>query len=569
MKRQAQNTLTSQNSADSDSKRKHNLTTYQDILSAITEVDLSTDQLATLANTIETLYAIRVNRVIQNFPFDLLAKIINSPKFTVTNLLPLRLVCQSWNKVISSFSKVNTKGRVNDLSRMLAIFPLRSLAIYPESISPDFSFFTGLSELKVIDPNPPSPAKYSRNLTELAVLTNLSKLILGSAMVTSLGPLTGLTYLSLKRPQGIQRPEIDRLKHLTQLIAEDPAIFTKGRGIWKHTFNKGSSYEGEFKDGLPNGQGIRYQTNGSRSEGHFVNGLLEGQGQVFDSNGTLCYEGNFKTGKMNGEGTQYWKGHKYEGEFHEGRREGLGVLYQADGRKYTGPFKNGSPEGEGVLITPGGTRYTGQFKGGRPNGHGDLWRADGMCYSGNFKNTVPDGQGTMSFPDGTRYAGHFKWNSTAKQLEVTTHDGEKHHIEKSVLEQILFDVPPSHHPTTLSQSTTIIPMVVPLVPLLITPASKSQPPATRSPTPTPTPTPAPVVVVNLVNSAESIPPPTITPRTTAPVPAWGLDPPHSTLSTGIQPPPPTTVVTPSTLVPPTILPIPTNKSRQAKKKDDP
>jgi hypothetical protein len=53
------------------------------------------------------------------------------------------------------------------------------------------------------------------------------------------------------------------------------------------------------------------------------------------------YSGSWHNGKMHGKGVYTWAdGKQYVGEFHEGVREGRGVLI-AKSRKISGIFKNG------------------------------------------------------------------------------------------------------------------------------------------------------------------------------------------------------------------------------------
>ena len=51
-------------------------------------------------------------------------------------------------------------------------------------------------------------------------------------------------------------------------------------GYSRTTQEDGSVYEGEFKDGLFDGQGILTYVNGDRYEGQFSEGKFEGQGKA-------------------------------------------------------------------------------------------------------------------------------------------------------------------------------------------------------------------------------------------------------------------------------------------------
>lgn len=126
-------------------------------------------------------------------------------------------------------------------------------------------------------------------------------------------------------------------------------------------YKDGIKYIGEIKNGLPNGNGKLYYSNGNLSfEGYFIDGLLNGTGKQFYQNGTLSYDGEWKDGKSNGNGKAYdpngnlisdgvfkdnvlvsgkaylykdghlvWSG---EGTFNEGQFTGYGAIYDQGGK---------------------------------------------------------------------------------------------------------------------------------------------------------------------------------------------------------------------------------------------
>ncbi len=78
--------------------------------------------------------------------------------------------------------------------------------------------------------------------------------------------------------------------------------------------HKGDVYEGEWRDGSPNGKGNYY---------HLADNQFKGD----------KYNGDIKDGKKNGQGINYFaNGNKYIGEFKDGRRHGQGKFIYADGR---------------------------------------------------------------------------------------------------------------------------------------------------------------------------------------------------------------------------------------------
>ena len=111
-------------------------------------------------------------------------------------------------------------------------------------------------------------------------------------------------------------------------------------------------YLGEADQNIPQGRGC-FIYNGKDNEelkwiGYFDKGDKSNFGKLYNEEGRLIYEGEYKNGLRNGEGTYYYaRGLKYEGQFVNGLREGHGVFYWEDGTRWEGPFKNNEMEGEG------------------------------------------------------------------------------------------------------------------------------------------------------------------------------------------------------------------------------
>ncbi len=97
------------------------------------------------------------------------------------------------------------------------------------------------------------------------------------------------------------------------------------------------------------------------------------------------YQGNFRNGKYDGQGVYtFTNGNKYVGEFKNGKSNGQGTLTYADGGKYTGNWKNGKSNGQGTLTYADGSEYTGNWKDDVPNGQGTYTYADGSVYNSNL-----------------------------------------------------------------------------------------------------------------------------------------------------------------------------------------
>ena len=63
----------------------------------------------------------------------------------------------------------------------------------------------------------------------------------------------------------------------------------------------------------------------------------------------MVYEGDYANGLRNGQGTYYYPdGEKYVGEFGDGVREGQGCFYWNDGTSWEGSFKENEMDGKGM-----------------------------------------------------------------------------------------------------------------------------------------------------------------------------------------------------------------------------
>jgi len=117
--------------------------------------------------------------------------------------------------------------------------------------------------------------------------------------------------------------------------------------IW-HTIENGlARYKGEWKNGLPNGKGIKhfYKTD-SYIDGNFVDGFAEGYGkQTFEQTWEKTqpyYAGEFKRNQYQGKGEyHYGDGDYYKGDWKDGKYHGQGTAYSLRlDRTWVGEYKN-------------------------------------------------------------------------------------------------------------------------------------------------------------------------------------------------------------------------------------
>jgi len=94
-------------------------------------------------------------------------------------------------------------------------------------------------------------------------------------------------------------------------------------------------------------------------------GLAEGYGEA---TGAAQYKGGIKAGRKHGKGMKTWPSvDRYEGDFIEDRKEGVGIYIWGRrsawaGEKYSGDYRNDQRHGFGVYEWPGGDRYAGPWE---------------------------------------------------------------------------------------------------------------------------------------------------------------------------------------------------------------
>jgi hypothetical protein len=237
-------------------------------------------------------------------------------------------------------------------------------------------------------------------------------------------------------------------------IVDGSARMSKLTGRGMETTLEGDRYEGDFVNGLREGQGTIVRTEGTRIEGSFSKDVLI-SGTMTKPDGWR-YEGSFDGNQApSGSGIMHWpNGSQYEGQFSKGiydgkghyrlatgrvlvgewiagkfafgtatdpdgaprevdmrmsaaKRSGKGRTINTDGDQYEGEFKDGNFHGIGYLKTSRNTEYTGEFANGLLV-KGQVKLSDGSVYEGTMVDGKYDGYGIMRYNDTSYYEGEYK-----------------------------------------------------------------------------------------------------------------------------------------------------------------
>jgi hypothetical protein len=175
------------------------------------------------------------------------------------------------------------------------------------------------------------------------------------------------------------------------------------------TWGGGNSYNGDWVDGIPHGQGVFTMPNGYSYSGDYIDGLEDGRGTTIWPGGDT-YIGGFHQGKRHGQGTyRFANGDIYIGEYLNNHMHNKGTYTTADGNYYEGQWGAGKPSGQGKLSATNQERkveYQGQYKEGAIHGLGYLRQFENGRYTGSFNTNAPEGKGTfISDRKSTSYSG--------------------------------------------------------------------------------------------------------------------------------------------------------------------
>lgn len=124
-----------------------------------------------------------------------------------------------------------------------------------------------------------------------------------------------------------------------------------------YVYADGALYEGDWKDGKPDGFGRMTYSNGDFYAGEWRCGIEHGNGTFIENDGD-SYAGKFLRGKREGHGTLYLKGGGcYYGNFKNDKFDGFGIRYYNESQKYVGYWKQDYKSGIGTLYSDSGIIY--------------------------------------------------------------------------------------------------------------------------------------------------------------------------------------------------------------------
>ena len=114
-------------------------------------------------------------------------------------------------------------------------------------------------------------------------------------------------------------------------------------GLGIERLSDGLRYEGQWRDGVPAGLGVRDRSGADHAEGNFAGRRMEGPGTRRSlAEPSVTQSGEWHADSLDGPGVEVLPGgERYEGAFRAGKRQGYGLVIGADGKVQSGRWEDG------------------------------------------------------------------------------------------------------------------------------------------------------------------------------------------------------------------------------------
>jgi hypothetical protein len=115
------------------------------------------------------------------------------------------------------------------------------------------------------------------------------------------------------------------------------------------------------------------------------------------------------------------------------KRQGYGVLTNANGDKFIGSWLNGKRHGSGTIKYADGSKFIGSWLDDKRHGAGTILYPDGREFSGSWRDDKRNGYGTISYPDGRILAGEWRDDQRQGSGEILYPDGRVSHLSGAIV----------------------------------------------------------------------------------------------------------------------------------------
>ena len=199
-------------------------------------------------------------------------------------------------------------------------------------------------------------------------------------------------------------------------------------GVYEGLLSNGDTYKGPLVDGVPHGTGT---IDGPTCTyvGDFHQGKKHGVGRCeYKKPSCYVYEGHFVNDQRHGRGKCIWQRNTndeciIEGTWKDNEVVGKAAMYwPAKNSKYEGDIHSGARHGKGAQHFGNGCTFTGDWKDDFHT-FGTMSYPDGTQYTGPFFEGNMHGKGSMVFGDGLVYQGVWESGTLVTRGECSLHAG--------------------------------------------------------------------------------------------------------------------------------------------------